>query len=304
MTMRIFFRSVLAALSLLAVLSGCSPEQPAKNTGPTYRIGFMICNSEKETLDRFIPFTAYLSLKMGVNFEPVAIDTVDFTREVDTLHFTHTNSLLYIILKRFHGVDILAAEKKGELGHLSRGVIVVRDDSEIKTIGDLKGKSMVFGPMLAPTGFMSQVDIMQAQGIDPEEDLAFYSIPPGSFKHEKVLYGVFFEKYDAGALPLDDIDTMVAEGRISREDFRIIGQAQDIPYCNFGVTQKIDPAFAEKFKQTVLAITPEDTVEINGERVKVLETALVQGFVDIRDQDFDVVREMARRTNMPPYQKY
>ena len=42
----------------------------------------------------------------------------------------------------------------------------------------------------------------------------------------------------------------------------------------------------------------------NGETVKVLKQALVSGFVDIKNSDFDVVREMAKRTNMPPFQKY
>jgi len=293
-----------ALLAILVTLAACSSSPEAGKELPTYRIGYMICNSEQETLERFVPFTAYLGQQLGVKFEPVAIDTVNFTREVDSLHFTHTNSLLYIILKRFHGVDILAAEAKGSLGHLSRGVIVVRQDSDIKTVQDLKGKTMVFGPMLAPTGFMSQVDVLQQNGIDPEEDLAFYSIPAGSFKHEKVLYGVLFEKYAAGALPIDDIETMAAEGRIDMDDFRIIAAGPDIPYCNFGVTQKVDEDFAAKFKKVVLSLTAEDTVEINGERVKVLDRALVQGYRDITDQDFDPLREMAKRTNMPPYQTW
>ena len=294
--------AMLACIFFLVV--SCSPAGPSPEKQPSYRIGYMICNSEKETMERFIPFTTFLSQKLGVRFEPVAIDTVDFMKEIDSLDFTHTNSLLYINLQRLHGVEVLAAERKGSLGHLSRGVIVVRQDSGIEKVADLKGKTMVFGPMLAPTGFMSQVDVLQQNGIDPEEDLAFYAIPAGSFKHEKVIYGVLFGKYDAGSLPLDDIETMAADGRIDMADFKIITAGPDIPYCNFGVTQKIDRAFAEHFKKVVLSITEQDTVEINGEVVKVLDRALVQGYRDITDTEFDSVREMAKRTNMPPYQKF
>ena len=162
-----------------------------------------------------MPFTRYLSLKLRVTFEPVAIDTINFMQEVGSLDFTHTNSLLYVMLHRFHGVEVLAAEKKGSLGQFSQGVIIVKNDSPIKTISELKGKSMIFGPSLAPTGFMSQVvDLLLQNGINPDEDLAFYTIPGGSFKHEKVAYGVLFDKYDAGALPIDDIETMAATGRI------------------------------------------------------------------------------------------
>lgn len=297
-------------LSVLLLLSSCnsSPPEPKQSETtkelPTYKIGYMVCNSENETNARFRPLTAYLSKQLNANFEMKAIDTTNFIHEIDTLDFTHTNSLLYIIMNRFHGVEILATEKKDSLGSRSQGVIITLAKSDIKTVEDLKGKSILFGPTLAPTGFMAQVDILQKHGIDPENDLAFYSVPKGSFKHEQVVYGVLFEKYDAGALPIGDVESMVEDGKIAADDFRILAKAEPIPYCNFAVTQKIDPAFAEKFKQTILALTPTTTVEYNGQTIKVLERALVDGFEDAKDADFDVVREMAKRVNMPPYQKY
>lgn len=302
---------LLCLIATLLLLSSCNSSTPepkqaaeAKKDLPTYRIGYMVCNSENETNARFRPLTAYLSKQLNANFEMKAIDTTAFLSELDTLDFTHTNSLLYIIMNRFHGVEILATEKKDSLGSRSQGVIITLAKSDIKTVEDLKGKSMLFGPTLAPTGFMSQVDILLKHGIDPESDLSFYSVPKGSFKHEQVVYGVLFEKYDAGALPISDVENMAADNKIAMEDFRILAKAEPIPYCNFAVTQKIDPAFAEKFKQTILALTPTTTVEYEGETVKVLSRALVDGFEDAKDQDFDVVREMAKRVNMPPFQKF
>lgn len=299
-------RKIIGGLLLIILFSACTKQErrAAKAERPTYKIGYMICNSEKETLRRFIPFSKYLGDKLGVNFETVAIDTINFTKEIDKLDFTHTNSLLYVILNRFNGVEVVAAEKKGSLGFRSQGIILARKDSGLTKISDLKGKSMIFGPMLAPTGFMAQVDIMQKEGLDPERDLTFYTIPNGSFKHEKVIYGVMFGKYDAGSVPIDDLESMAADDRVDANDFVIIGRNNPIPYCNFGVTQKIDDTLAKRFQEAVLAITPEDTVEINGERIKVLERALADGYVPIKDSDFDIVREMAKRTNMPPYQKY
>jgi len=293
--------SIVVIIALFFVVS-CSSPPPEQL--PTYRIGYMICNSEKETKDRFMPLTKYLGEKLGVNFELIPIHTNEYMKEVDTLHFTHTNSLLYIMMQRFNGVEILAAEKRGSWGSRSQGVILALKDSGIKTIEDLRGKSMIFGPMLAPTGFMSQVDMLEQNGLDPEEDLAFYTIPPGSFKHEKVIYGVMFEKYDAGAIPIFDFETMAEEGRIDPEDFTIIAKAPAIPYCNFGVTQKVDEQFAQRFKNALLALTMEDTVEFNGEQVSVLARTLTDGYEAIEDSDFDIVREMAKRTNMPPYQEY
>lgn len=288
---------------LLPVLSACRKE-PAKEI-PTYRIGYMICNSEAETLKRFAPLTAFLSKKLGVNFEAVAIDTLQFGREIDSLDFTHTNSLLYIMYNRFNGLEILAAEKRGELSARSKGLVVARKKSGFKSVADLKGKSMIFGPMLAPTSFMSQVYALKKQGFLIDEDLAFYDFPTGAFKHEKVIYSVLFGKYDAGAFPYYDYEIMAKQGKIDLEDFSILAEGPLIPYCNFAVTQRVDDKLARRFKAALLAIRDTDMVEMpGGERVNILERAELEGFADVTDADFDIVRQMARETNMPPYQEY
>ena len=111
-------------------------------------------------------------------------------------------------------------------------------------------------------------------------------------------------KYDAGAAPLLDFERMADDGRIDPNDFTVLGESEPMPYCNFGVTQKVDDALSKRFKQAVLGITKDTTVEIDGEIVKVLDRANVDGYDDIQDRDFDGLREMAKRTNMPPYQRY
>ena len=299
-------RVLLRLATLMVLLSFVVSCSTASTQGEkkTYRIGYMICNSEQETLNRFKPLTAYLSKKLGVQFEAIAIDTVDFTRHVDNLDFTHSNSLLYIIMHRNHGVEILAAEKAGSLGARAKGIIITLKKSGIKNIRDLKGKRMVFGPMLGPTSYMSQLDILLRNGIDPENDLASYAFPSGSFKHEKVVYGVFDGAYAAGAAPLLDFERMIKEDKIDQNEFTVIAEGQPIPYCNFGVGQRVDTALTKRFKQAILNLRPDDTVEIDGEVVKVLAKADVDGYDDIADKDFDGLREMARRTNMPPYQKF
>ena len=151
---------------------------------------------------------------------------------------------------------------------------------------------------------MSQVDLLLEAGIDPEDDLAFYTIPTGSFKHEKVVYSVLFGKYDAGAVPLHDFERMVDAGKIERGDFRVLAKGQPIPYCTFGVTQRIDDAFAEDVQEVLMGIDEDTTVEIDGEVLKVLDNALIDGYEPADDEDFNVVRDMAKRTNMPPYQSY
>lgn len=296
--------ALLVTTVLAAFLSVSCSGNGEKKKGPVYRIGYMICNSTEETMHRFAPLTAWLGKRLGARFEAVPIDTVRFSERIKDLDFTHTNSLLYIMFHRYYGLDILAVEKRGELGDRSRGLVAVLKKSGIKDIKDLRGKSMIFGPMLAPTGYLSQIYAMKKLGFDPDEELAFSTIPTGAFKHEKVIYGVYFGKYDAGAFPYYDFELMDRQGKIKREDFRILAKGPLIPYCNFAVTQKVDDSLARRFRAALLSLTPEDTVEFAGERVRVLARAGLDGFSPAEDADFDTLREMAKATNMPPYQDY
>lgn len=266
----------------------------------------MNCNSEAETLQRFRPLTAYLEKKLGRPCEAIPVNTQDFESRfaAGEFDFTHGNSLLYIILKESHGLKLLATEKRGQFGSRTAGAIIVRRDSSIQSIADLKGKRMVFGPQLAPTGYMAQYDLMLKAGFDPERDLEYYAIPRGAFKHEKLIYGVYFGEYDVAAAPVLDLEVMTREGKISADDFRVLAQSETIPYCTFGASKDVDPELTEKFRKALVELTPESTVEIDGEVVKVLGAAWVDGFETLLDKDYDPIRAMAKRTNMPPYQEF
>lgn len=293
-----------ACLGLMVVsLAGCpSPAPPPAR--PHVRMGFMICNSRDETLQRFGPLAVYLGEKLGVAVEAVALDTVDFTKHVDTLDFTHTNSLLYVIMARLHGVQVVAGEKAGNQGIRTQGAIITQAQRPWTNAADLRGATLAFGPALGPTSYMSQLDILQKAGLDPDTDLASYSFPPGSFKHEKVVYGVLFGKYDAGAVPLLDLERMTRSGRLDPADLKVLALGEPIPYCTVAATQRADPALVRQLRETLLALGPADTVAVDGETVKVLSRANVDGYQGVHDRDYDGVRAMAKRTNMPPYQRF
>ena len=146
---------------------------------------------------------------------------------------------------------MLTADKQGSLGYRSNGAIVTTKDSDIDKIKDLEGKSMVFGPMLGPTGYLQQYDLMLKGGINPEDDLAFYTIPAGTFKHEKVIYSVLYGKYDAGAFQMLDFERMIEAGKIDPDDFKVIAKGEPIPYCTFGYTQRVDDALVRSFKNAL-----------------------------------------------------
>ena len=91
------YGSLLALLLLGSLLSGCD----AVKERPKMRIGYMNCNSEAETKERFGPLNEFLSQQLNIDFELVSVDTQEFAERFHQgeFDFTHSNSLLYIILR-------------------------------------------------------------------------------------------------------------------------------------------------------------------------------------------------------------
>ncbi|UCG38133.1 MAG: phosphate/phosphite/phosphonate ABC transporter substrate-binding protein [bacterium] len=300
-----------AVLAVALAAAGCrqaaqAPVEKVPDTeAPALRVGYMICDGLDESRKRFEPLTRYLEQRTGIRMEAVYLNTFEVPEafERGELDITHTNSLLYIIMHE-KGLLPLAGEKRGEMGSMSAGGIAVKADSPIRTLQDLRGRRMIFGPQLAPTGFLAQYELLLDAGVDPELDLDYYAIPAGSYKHEKVVYGVWMGAYDAAAVPLLDIELMIRDGRIGPEDLRIIARSDAIPYCVFGASPRVPEETLGKVRSALMNILPGDTVAVGPEVHSVLGDAQVDGFVPIEDGDFDRVRAMARKTNMPPYQEY
>ncbi len=97
---------------------------------------------------------------------------------------------------------------------------------------------------------------------------------------------------------------MTREGKIAPDDFVILAQSDPIPYCTFGAAKGVDQTLVKKVRDALLALKSSDTGEVDGERIKILKAAWVDGYVELLDSDYDPIRGMAKRVNMPPYQKY
>lgn len=289
----------VALLAFLVLLGGCERE------ARTLRVGYMICNSRSETRQRFEPLTAYLSEVTGARFEAVYLDTGDVEEAFGRgeLDLTHTNSLLYVILRERHAVLPVAAEKDGAFGARTRGVVIARKDSGLRTLADLKGKRVVFGPMWAPYGFLAQYALLLDAGVNPEKDLGLYAIPPGSWKHEKIIYSVLYGAYDAGTAPLLDLEEMTAEGKIAADDFSVLGRSELGPYCTFAASPKLSGDWVAKVREALVALDDRSVARVGGEERLVLKSAGVTGYEALADADYEIIRGWARKAKMPPYEE-
>jgi len=273
---------------------------------PPLRVAFQVCNSIEENRERFDPLVAYLERKLGRKVIAAHVNTFDFVeraqrREFDVLQ---SNGYIYVAIKEKLGATLLAREIKSDTGKDTGGLIVVRADSPIRSLRDLKGKRMVFGPVLSPGGYLTQYYTMISAGIDPDKALAGYTFLPGAWQHEKVVYSILYGAVDAGAVKVGDIERMEAEGKVRGSDFRVIAASEPVPNCTFFALPHVDDGTAGRVREALLRLSSQDFVAVNGERLNVLHRDGTKGYAPAKDEEFDVLRKMARAANLPPYERY
>jgi len=295
---RIIGVGVLVAAVALWVATALRPTDQAP-----LRMGFQVCNSPAENRRRFTPLVAYLERELGRKIEAVHLDTSEF---LDPAHqhydLYHVNSLIYVNLKAAGAAEVVAGELQGEGGPNTRGLIIARKDSGIRTVQDLKGKRLIFGPMLSPGGYLTQYYAMMKAGLDPERDLGIYSFPPGAWKHEKVVYAVQYGAADAGAARYDDLDIMAKDFKIDPKDFVVLHTSPWVPWCTVAVSPKLPSDLRNRFEKALLRLKPGVTAAVGNERLDVLRWGEINGFAAAREADYDLVREMAREVRLPPYE--
>jgi ABC-type phosphate/phosphonate transport system substrate-binding protein len=299
-TARIVFALLLLGTALVVAKGVLRPPKPP------LRIAFQVCNSLEENRTRFDPLVAWLERTLGRKVIATHVNTSDFVELAQRKAFDvlQANGYIYVNVKEKVGGTVLAREVKRDTGKDTGGLIVVRADSPIRTLAELAGKRIVFGPVLSPGGYLTQYYTLLSAGLDPEKLFGSYSFLPGAWQHEKVVFSILYGAVDAGAVKKGDLERMEEEGKVRRSDFRVLAASEPVPNCTFFALPHVDANTANQVRQALLSLSGNEFVEVNGERLNVLKRDGVRGYIPALDGEFDVLRKMAKRANLPPYEKY
>jgi phosphonate transport system substrate-binding protein len=289
-TSRIAFALLLLGTALVVAKGILRPPKPP------LRIAFQVCNSLEENQARFEVLGAYLEKQLGRKVVVSHVNTTDFVELARAKQFdvAQANGYIYVNVKERVGASLVAREEKIDTGRDTGGLIVVRADSPVRSLAELSGRKIVFGPVLSPGGYLAQYDTLLAAGLDPEKLFGSYTFLPGAWQHEKVVFSVLYGAVDAGAVKMGDLERMAAEGKIRQDEFRVLAKSELVPNCTFFALPHVDPKEAALLREALVRLSAADFADVGGERLNVLK----------RDSEFDVLRRMARRANLPPYEKF
>jgi phosphonate transport system substrate-binding protein len=250
------------------------------------RISAIPDENPQEMLRIYTPFADYLSKEVGlpVKFTPV----VDYAATVEGLAANRLEMVWYGGLTSVQA----AKQAKGARRIIMRkedaefkSHFITRNDTGIKTLSDLKGKTFAFGSVSSTSGHLMPRYFLLKNGINPEKDLSKFSF---SGAHDATAAWVEAGQVNAGALNFLVWDKLVETKKVDLSKVSIFWTTP--PYVDYVWTVRagVDKATVDKITKAFLKLDynkPDDK--------KLLDLHRTKGYIAAKDEDWKSIEEAA-----------
>ena len=253
-------------------------------------IAVLPCTDIVMTFKKFHPLVTYLTQKTGLPIRLVVpenltkFETSLNNGEIDfALQDPHTLLKLSDLFDKASLVRALNLEG----GTHQSGVLIVRKDSGIHKVTDLKGKTVMFGPKFSASKWLAGRLLLEQNGINIEKDLKAY-LNGGCC--EDIAFNVYLKAVDAGVVCdhfAGEHDDKQKELGIDVSQIMVIAKTKDVPMKVFGARKGIDKETIIKIKQALLNLN-----RLNPDDMKILYPAELGGFQEYSDEDFGLIKMM------------
>ena len=278
-TIRMIVSSAVVAFAVMAFQPGAASAE--------IKFGALPRLSAGELQAMYSPLAEYLSRETGEKFTivvPKDFDAFKAAVKAGQMDVGFANPLIYVQAKEKSNLEPLALASEVKSGTRLRGIIIVRKDSGIAKVQDLKGKKLIFVDNDSAAGYVFQMLLLSKAGLDVNRD---FTVLPFAKKHENVTAAVFNKTADAGGIREDELDKM--KDKLDVSQIRIVGYTDYFPNWPFFATAKLKPEMASKIRAALLKLKPNDP-----QNEKILGPARLTGFIPVTDKEYDELRKAAK----------
>jgi phosphonate transport system substrate-binding protein len=274
----------------LCALAGCykpgaaghplgSPENPLI-------MAFVPSTEAERVLASGDELAALLTERTGLQFETMmatSYEAVVASLGVGRVQVAWLPPMAYLFAHQRNGDQVLMkVVRHGKPTY--RGEIVVKADSPLKAIGDLKGRRLAFVEQSSASGYLYPRALLLQNGVNPDVDLKV------SFagSHDAALLALVKGSVDA-ACCFEDARLKLAGSSVPgiMQATRVLAYTPEIPADNVTVAKSLDPAVARRIGDGLLALAQD----AKGKQV-LMDLYEVEGLVPAVDSDYDPVRQM------------
>ncbi|MCL1146065.1 PhnD/SsuA/transferrin family substrate-binding protein [Shewanella marinintestina] len=294
---------VLLCLLLLLFSSAtwCKPQQ--------FYVGVLANWGHQQAVERWTPMMEYLNEQVPqaeFHVYPGNFEALNLAMELGQIQFIITNPGQYLYLSNHYPLSWLATMRsKRHNGSTSAigSAIIVKADSDYRTLYDLKGKIVAASDPHALGGYQATVGLMHSLGMNPET--YFGQTKFLGFPLDPLLYQVRDGNVDAAITPLCTLEDMVERGLIRRSDYRVLNPSRPkgiecqcstnlYPNWSFAATESVSTELSKSITQALLDLTPDTdaamSAQLKGWTSPISQLAVINLFKELHVKSPDSSR--------------
>ncbi|MEW9701945.1 phosphate/phosphite/phosphonate ABC transporter substrate-binding protein [Paenibacillus sp. SI8] len=184
-----------------------------------------------------------------------------------------------------YGVDASTGKPTQHLVDFYQGMFVVRADSPIRNIEDLRGKTIGWQGAASATGYVYPGLVLKKEGIDPVDD-----VKKAVFQgHDRAILGLLNNQVDAAAVFQDIRTLMLKDYPDVFKNTRILAFTDKIPNDTIAVRSDMDAEWRKKIVNAFISLMDDP----DGKRI-IHDVFGHEGYTFSEDNKFEIVRELYR----------
>lgn len=275
--------SPLFAASLLCLFSLLFLPLPADAHDPDQVIKFGVFpyKSPRTTFDLFGPIAKRIQEKTGKKVELVSAP--DYNTYIERgkagLYDLALPCVTCFFKMQEAGYHVIA---RGEPSF--HGGIVVRKDSGINAVEQLKGRRIAAIGRHSYAGYIFAKTMLEKNGIDPEQGVTFSFLN----KADSIILAVLNRQHDAGVIRVDVLEDN--QFQTVRDSLVVLALSPEVPHFPFVVKNSMAPETVTQILDVLLAISPASPAD-----KKLLENLGIERFSLSQDADYQDFRKISNR---------
>ncbi|MEQ1716889.1 MAG: phosphate/phosphite/phosphonate ABC transporter substrate-binding protein [Hyphomicrobium sp.] len=257
-------------------------ENPAK-----LRVAFLPDENASTIIQNAQPLKKYLEETLKKEVELIV--TTDYSSMIEAMRFNrievaYFGPLSYVLAKsKAPGIEPFAVGvSKGSPTY--KGVIIALADGPVKSIADIKGKTVGFGDNASTSSHLIPRAYLARAGLIGETDYKLVHLGT----HDAVARSVQAGQVQAGGLSQEIFKALVAKGTIDGAKVKVLAESDPIPNYPMVLQGSLAPTLKDAIKKAFTELKD----------AAILKTFRAEGFVATDDKAYDILRETAKVLNL------
>jgi len=288
-----FIRTIRTVITLLLGIILLSQPAFAQPSPPKLLIGLIPEMNIFKQKQRFTLLGEYLSEKTGTTVEFTILSRYgniieSFTAEkMDGAFFGSFTGALAI---QKLGVVPLARPVNLDNTSTYHGYILVRKDSGINSVADMRGKRIAFVEKATTAGYVFPLALLRENGIVDID--GFFSEAFFTGSHDAAVIAVLDGKADVGAAKHSIYDWVKNENPRIEKELKIIARSPSVPSNGLCVRKTLDAALRNKLKLALLSLGQDPSDETVLAKLGALK------FIETTIDDYQPVFDLAEKARI------